>query len=353
VIKINFKLFALILVIMAILVNVTYASTTNLVISNVDVKIASKTIRDIQSGATIPEVARPGNIVEFRVEVTNNYSVAQDIRINDITVKATIEGIDNGNDLEIESDRFDLRADTGRKTIFTFDVPLEVVEDTFSVVIDAEGQDDNRTFESDVARLRLEVVKYNHLLKIIKKTLTPNPVSCSRKNIQLSTTLLNIGNFNEDSVSIEISNSDLGIDIKDLAGDIRARPNEPESRFSKAYTLKIPDDTEPGNYPIVIKAIYDDDRKVTQDTAMLSVSDCPAPKVVSKTGTTGTKEEGNVVVIAPKTGEGAQAQLPPETTSSQESFLSSNVFVASIVIAEAVAVIVGIILIVNLFRKAA
>src|SRR3989338_2241183 len=148
VVKIKTKNLILGLLVFVILANVAHASAQNLLISDVNVKFASKTLRNLSDGTSISESVRPGGKVEFRVNVRNTFKDLQDMTIRDITVKVTIEGIDNGNDLEKESRSFDLRANTDSRQIFTFDIPLEVIQDTYNVLIHAEGQDDNSTIQS-------------------------------------------------------------------------------------------------------------------------------------------------------------------------------------------------------------
>ena len=332
------------------------AGGNNLLISNVDVKVSSKTLRNLSSGETISEEARPDHIVEFRVAVRNNFTRALDIKIRDITVKTSIEGIDDGEDLEIESERFDLSADTERKSFFKFDIPLQVREDAYNVIITAEGQDEDGTSEKSQMKIKLEVVNDNHLLKIVKMSLTPEQVSCNRKNVQLSTTIMNIGDLDEDGVSVQLSNRDLGIDIKDKIGTIFSRPNEPESKFSKTYSINVPNDAESGNYLITLKALYNDDRKSTENTANLIVNNCAKPSI---SPIKPSEDDSGVQVIMPQTGKNNASVTQPSTDLipeegaivTQEGFLSSNAFVAGIVITEIIAVIAGVFLIAYVFRR--
>ena len=353
-IRIKVALLSLIAFIIVILLNnVAYAATSsgqNLQISNVDVKVSSKTLRNLSNGETISEEARPDHSVEFRVEVRNNFTRLQDIKIQDISVKTTIENIDNGEDLEIESGRFDLSADTEKKSFFTFVIPLEVRQDTYNVIIVAEGEDQDGTNERAEIKLKLEVDKDNNMLEIIKASLTPAEVSCNRKNVQLAATLLNIGNLDQDSVSLGISSQDLGLDIKDNIGTLFARPNEPESRFSKTYMFNVPKDLEAGNYPIALKVLYDDDRKSTENAVTLIVNSCAKAEMLEPK----PAEEGNSVeIVTPETRKTTEAVAQPEEPSggvvTQESFLSSNAFVVSVI--AAFAVLVGIVLVVSLLRR--
>lgn len=351
-VKIRIKHLLLGMLIFVLLMNVAYAAGSNLLFSNVDVKIGSKTLRNLSDGTTISEETRPGKTVEFRAEVRNNFTNLEDVTIKDITIKVTIEGIDNGNDLEQESDTFDLRADTERKITFRFEIPLEVEQDFYNVLIEAEGQDEDNTIQRAETKLKIEVAKDNHLLKIIQKELAPDPVSCRRNNIQLSTTILNIGKDDEDSVSIRISNSDLGINIDEKLGEIKARPNEPESMLSKIYTFKISDKAEEGSYPINIRVLYDLGRKVTEETATLNVNDCKKA-VTAPAGKPAEGEGEGVELILPSLGKAISTvvQPPAGIVLTQEGFLSSDAFVVGIIMAEIAIVVIGVVLVVGLFRK--
>ncbi|MBI2656171.1 hypothetical protein HYX03_00340 [Candidatus Woesearchaeota archaeon] len=346
-IKIRVLLSLMVFVIVIMLSNLAHASGENLQISNVDVKVSSKTLRNMSNGETISEEARPDYPVEFRVEVRNNFTRAQDFRIRDITVKTIIEGIDNGEDLEIESDRFDLRADTEKRSFFDFIIPLEVREDAYNVIITAEGEDEDGTNEMAEMRLKLEVDKDNDMLKFIKTSLIPAEISCNRKNVQLAITLLNIGNHDEDGVSLQISNEELGLDIRDKIDTLFARPNEPESRFSKTYLFNVPGNLEAGNYPITLRVLYNDDRNTAEGTVTLIVNSCA--KAIAESA---RPEEGpGVEVITPaETGKtAAQPEIPAGTVVTQESPLKRNILVVGIVIVAAI--IAGIVLVVSLFRR--
>ena len=332
--------------------NVAYAARSKLVISDVDVRIGSKTLKNLSDGSSVSEEARPGRTVEVRVETRNDFTRTEDIKIDGITTKVKIENIDNGDDLEQESRDYDLRADSETKFNFKFEIPLEVREDTYNIVITSEGNDVNGTRNLAEVRLKLDVNKQNHDILILQKSLTPNEVSCKRKNIQLSTTLLNIGNDDEDKVTFQILNSQLGINVEDTFGGLRALPNEPESRFSKIYSFDVPNDAEPGSYPLTLRATYDNDRKVTEDEVTLVVDKCTAPQATTAKPReqTGYVEGGVELITSGQTTPAVQP-TPPGAIITQESLLSSPLFVVGVLAAEVIAVIIGIVLVVTLFKR--
>jgi len=329
---------------------------SKLIFSDVDVKVGSQTSKNLDDGDTINDEAEPGDAVEFRVEVKNNFTNAEDLDIEGITVEVTVEGIDDGDDLDDESTDFDLRADRDKRVNIEFHVPIEVEEDTFDVLIHAEGEDENGTDHEADMRLRLEVDKESHKIMITRNTLNPAEISCSRKNVQAGLTAINIGNEDEEDVTISMSNSDLGIDIEQAVSELTAEPNEDESRFSNSYSFNVPNDAEAGSYPILFRVLYDEDKKKAEETATLTVNDCATAAAKSTTSSTSsTSEEGeDVTVITPTTGSTTTTvveEAPEGATISQEGFFRSNAFVTGIIIAEVVAVIVGIVLVVSLFRR--
>lgn len=350
------------IVLLMSLMSIAYASRQALEFSDVDVKVGSKTSKNLIDGDTINEEAEPGDDVEFRIEVKNNFTDGEDLEIEDITVEAVIEGIDDGDDLdeEISSD-FNLRAGRDKRVTLKFQVPLEVEEDEFDVIIRAEGDDENGTNQEIEMRLILEVQKESHLLKITKMSLSPSEVSCSRKNIQLAVTVLNIGNEDEEDVTLQVSNTDLEIDLEENVGELTAEPNEDESRISKVYRFNVPEDVEAGSYPITFTALYDDGRKNAEETAVLTISDCQTSKPNEEENNDVKEDEGEeeveVITLPPATGKTiapvVQPEAPQNTVVTQESFLKSNIFIVGIIIAEIIVVIVGIILVTVLFMKKA
>ena len=329
-----------------------YAAGTKLIFSDVDVKVGSKTDKNLADRETISEDAKPGDNLEFRVEVKNNFTSAENLKIQDVSVKVTVEEIDDGDDLEEESSEFDLSAGRDKKVTLKFQVPIEVDETSFDVSIHAEGEDKNGTNHEADMTLRLDVNKDNHKLLITRKTLSPAEVSCNRKNVQVSAAVINIGSEDEDDVTFHVSSTEFGVDLKDDVGQLTAEPNDEASRFSKTYSFSVPNDVEAGSYPITLKALYDNDRKREEQTATLTVSDCAAAKKVE---TASESSEGqDVTVITPASGKTAATVVqnaPAGTTATSESLFKSNAFVTGIIIAEVVAVIVGIVLVVSLFRR--
>lgn len=347
-VKIRLKPIVLGLMIFIFLMNTAYAET-KLNFSDVDVKVGGRTSNNLKNGNDIREDAKPGDNLEFRVEMKNTYTSAENLKINDITVNVRVEGLDDGEDIDKDSNEFDLSPGSTKRVVLKFQVPLEIDEESLDVVIQADGEDRNGTSQENEMTLRLNIDKESHKVMITRNTLSPAEISCSRKNIGLAVTLLNIGSEDEDEVNVQISNSELGIDIKDSIGELRAEPNEPESRFSKIYKFNVPANIEAGSYPIDLRVLYNDDRKVTEVSQTLTINDCSTQvkqenrtQYVDTSSQPDTAQDRTTVVVQ---------QVPPDTVVSSEGFFKSNGFVIAVVIAEIIAVVIGIALLVSLFGR--
>ncbi|MEK6983873.1 MAG: hypothetical protein AABX33_04835 [Nanoarchaeota archaeon] len=359
-VKIRIRYLLLSLIVLVLVSSIANAQTTHLSFSDVDVKVGSKTSKNLRNGETISDEAEPGDTVEFKIQVKSNFTNEDNVDIEDITVETTIEELDDGDDVDEESSEFDLDPGDDKRVNLKFQVPLEVDEDTFDVEINAEGDTDQNGSQKATMRLKLEVQKENHLLKITRKSLSPAEITCNRKNIQLATEVINLGSEDEEAISFQVLSSDLGIDLKEDVGELEADPNEETSRFSKLYSLNIPRDAEASSYPITLRALYDDDRRKAEETVTLTINECVTTQRVpsaDKEPEESAEEGQEVEVVTTTTGRTTATVVKPTTTApadttvTQESFLKSNAFIIGVIIAEIVIVIVGIVLVISLFRR--
>ncbi|MAG91944.1 hypothetical protein CMO83_04675 [Candidatus Woesearchaeota archaeon] len=356
-VKIKLKSLLISFVIFIFLMSVAHAVGSKLLFSDIDVKVGGKSDKNVKDGDRIDRDAEPGDTIEFRVEVKNNFTSAENLKIENVEVEVTIEEIDDGDDFEESSKDFDLRHGRDKRSTLKFEIPLEVEEDDFQVIIRVDGEDENGTDHEREITLTLEVDKESHLLSLTRSSLSPNTVSCSRRNVQLSVGLLNIGNEDEDDVNLHIFNTELAVDIREDLQEITAEPFEDESKFSKIYSFNVPSTIEAGSYPVTVRALYDNNRRKVENTVTLTVNACGTTDT-KQGGTTDSKGDNSVVVVTPppKTTPEVptiviQPPLPPGTTVTQEGFFKGNAFVISIIAIEIIAVIAGIILLVTLFAR--
>src|SRR3989338_4654595 len=188
-----------------------FNALAQLEITNLDVKIDSKTDSNILNGETINKEANPGSAVTLKLKVKNN-STAMDI--DNIEIKATLKGIDDDEDIEEEGKGFDLKKSGSKSESIKLDIPYRVDEGTYDLEIYIEGEDEDGNVNEVDWKLRLVVEKDRHKIIIYKAELGNEALSCARTT-NLNLELMNIGKEEEDNVKVVVSSPELGIDFSE------------------------------------------------------------------------------------------------------------------------------------------
>lgn len=261
-------------------------------ITNIDVKFDSNSEKNLENGDTIND-AKPGNTIEFSIEVTNNHDRDEGIEIEDIIVTVTIEEIDDGNELEEESKSFDLDAGKDKTVKISFNIPWEVGEDNFGVIIEVKGEDgETGEDHKETLELELEIDKENHKVKIINANLDPSVFKCNREAI-LEVVILNIGAKEEDGVSVTVENQDLEVDIEVTGINIDNKAFDDDSKYKLTETITVSENIKPSIYPLTIKSYYDNNRQSDTIKINLEVQECEE----GQTGFTIIDDYGRAVTI--------------------------------------------------------
>jgi len=273
--------------------DITVGKGPKLTISDFDIKVDTKTDKGIQNNTKISKEAAPGSKVEFKLEVENLFTDDEDLDIEDIDVEITIEDIDDGDDLDEDADEFDLKAGKNEDVSIEFNIPLEVDEDIYDVVINIEGEDENETTHEISWNLELEVEKETHEIRIIRADITPPTIACQRQ-IALNSEIINTGTEDEDDVTLEITSPELG--ISSVTSGIELDEGTEDNRFTKQVTESISKDISAGVYPVTFSVYYDSSLSEAK-TVELTVEECELTKAVKE----GVKEKKpDVEVIRPK-----------------------------------------------------
>jgi hypothetical protein len=350
VVKIKTKTLFIGLFVFMLVISTAYAAGSKLVFSDVDVKVGSDTSRNLKDGDSIDDEAKPGDTVEFRIELRNNFTNAEDLEMEDISVEVTIEEIDDGDDLSEESKEFDLDPDDEDRITLRFEIPEDVDEDSYDVIIEAEGEDQNGTRHSATMRLDLEVDKETHLIKITRATLLPSSVQCNRKNVQLGVSLANVGAEDEDGVRLRLSNSDLGLDVTETIPELSEDFEDDENKFSKTYTFSVPATAEAGNYPVLVSAIYNKDRKRAEQTATLTVNECQLEQPATPSNN-GSGNDDVEILVPPSDDSDTETIIIPEGTVVTSEFSLGSPLAIFMMAAIGLIVIAAIVALVLLIRR--
>lgn len=348
------------------------SAQSKLLITDVEVEVDGEddSIDVSQDGDRVSEEAKPGSKVEIKVEVENNFTDTDDLDIEDIEIRVTIEGIDDGDDLDEEADEFDLRAERDDSETLEFDIPIEVGEGDYDVLIEVEGEDENGTEHTAELTFILEVEKERHEIRFTRLSLSPEQVQCSR-NTQFSVNLINTGQEDEEDIELRITNTQLGIDETDTF-DLDEGEFDDDMKYSRSFSFTVDEDVAAGTYPIEARVTYDDGGETETERVSLLVQECEEeeeePAQTPSDGQNGNgaadDDSTQVVIEQPSTpttgGAGGSGQdtsadiiQPPTTASGGQSgsLLDSPLFIVSIIVLEVLIVIGGVALVIHLLRR--
>ena len=251
-------------------------------ISNLDVKVASSTDSDVEDGDTITKKAKPGDEVVFSVELENMFH-RDDSKydIEETNIQVTIQEIDDGDDIDDDSDDFIIDAGEKKTTDFTLKIPEIVQAGNYKVVIKAEGRNsENRSNKYSIEwSLKLDVEKKKHDVTISKSELNPAILFCGISKTTLNLGLFNIGDSDESNVAIDVKNSNLNINER-FTGISMGKDFDSDARYQKDIPLEIADEfIVPGIYPLTISVYFDSDKLDDQKSVNLEIRGCNQEEV--------------------------------------------------------------------------
>lgn len=331
-------------------VKITVRQPVKLKFEDFDVKVGSKSDNNIEDEDNYRlEDAEPEDEIVFKVEVRNLYE--DDIDINDVSMKVTIEGIDDGDDLDDETDEEDIASDDTEKFELRFEVPLKVDEDDYDVLVEIEGKDELGNTQKITKNLILPVDKPSHDVRIIKADLKNPTVSCNR-NTNLLIDVLNMGSESEEEVRITASNAELDLDFEKFDdGDIELDTGASDDA---QYLVNVPidaKDVDPGSYTIDVNVYRDETKLEDTKIAILTVAECTEkvpPKEEEKEEE--KKEEVEVTVGKPDTTL-PQGQFPVIAQVQEEGFTQSTAYFVLLTLAAVVLILLVIWILVLLVKR--
>ena len=267
------------------------------------------------NGDTLSLDVAPGDSVKMDITFKNDFSSSESIDINEVDTTITIEGIDDGDDIEEDLSTFDVRAGKKVTKSITFTVPLNTDEDEYPVDISAEGSDDNDVTQSADWTVYLRVRKKDHDLRISNAQLTPDTVTCER-NVNIQFKVTNYGSNEEDAVSLWINSPLLGIDIREWNIDLSNDLSSSDSSVTKLYQINLPANLTTGSYSIPLN-VYADSNVENFWAFLLKVNPCQPG---------GTPSTPSTPVVVPP------VYTPGETTTTTGSGISNSTIYLALLI---------------------
>ncbi|MFW6024897.1 MAG: hypothetical protein ACOCRX_01000 [Candidatus Woesearchaeota archaeon] len=157
---------------------------------------------------------RPNDEVEISVELINEFSEESDLWMEDVELFYTIEDIDDGDDISGSIYFNDIEAEEVETESFSFEIPTRLESGTYDVLLEIEGEDENRFIHEELFDFELDVSKDRDDLLLEEFSFDRENVGCLRyANLDLS--LINIGRDDLEDWSYSIRSGSVDFSMSD------------------------------------------------------------------------------------------------------------------------------------------
>ncbi|RJQ19779.1 hypothetical protein C4580_05030 [Candidatus Woesearchaeota archaeon] len=333
-------------------VNVTAQARNQLELKKVRIQ-CDTTSKSLDNGDTIKNL-KPGEDCTMEVEVENlfndNENAAKTSGITFQTIDIRVDS--SSSDIDVDDDSDDIEdLDAGDEDSLTFDLNIEDDADARTVTIDVtvKGTDENGAIHGEAQKVRMEIERLTHDIQVQSVDISPSQVeSCDAQNVKVTARVLNLGKRNEDDVAVEVSIPDLKFQKKSATIEL---DQDDESTFT--FDVPVPKGQKAGTVRVDVNTFFDTVAPSNSASVDLIVSACEdgSEEAPTQSGqqTTTQPVQTTPVVVTPPTSGGVAAQPRSQTQSS--SFTDSNAYVALLVVASVVIVLVLIGMVAMLVRS--
>ncbi len=198
----------------------------------------------------------PGEEFQMEFEVEN-----AKFDMVDVQIELTIYDLDEGDNIEEESDDFDLDDGDDETVEYEFEVPLNVDDKQYDVLVKVTGDSDEDNhddfvyyfFYNDAIDVEKDE-KYDAAFEYIE--LEPATPQCGNM-LTIETEVVNIGYKKLDDMYVKVEIKELGIVQK--SDDFDLKYDDEDDRTDKVeFTINLPEDMEKKTYTVEVLA-YDED----------------------------------------------------------------------------------------------
>ncbi|MBI1970322.1 hypothetical protein HYS47_01100 [Candidatus Woesearchaeota archaeon] len=213
---------------------------------------------------------KPGDIVEARITIENEYSDSdeEDLEIDDVKIRIEIKDRDARTN-ERETLGSISPDDTDEETI-TFEIDEKANHGTVDMTIEVQGQDENGAWMGERWTVDLEITRENHDLPISDVIVTPSVLSCTgAKTVQTDVQYRNIGRKDEKKVAVEVKVPKMNIVTSQKEIEVGE-----DDRESQTLTFTVPEDAKPGVYEVEVRTFYDNNKLSDIRQSTVTVPDC-------------------------------------------------------------------------------
>lgn len=275
------------------------------------------------------EDAYPGALIELKIKLENIALEDLDEEITDIRLTGTLEDVD-GEDIEYESSDFKLDPEDSKTVTLEFQIPLTAEEDTYDLLLEVEGEDDDGFLYEYEVDFEVKVRKEKHKL-VLQQLTTLDSELCEGTTERLQIGVINAGSSDEDAV-LTMSIREFNIE-ESMEFEVPEVTRTDQKSIRKTFSFDIPENADD---KAIIDIILEYGSEETDLEIPIIISDCEASEEETTEVKTVTVQK-NVPTVT------GMAVKPKSTL---EGYFLNTVFIAL-----AVLTVVAVILILMIIRR--
>lgn len=192
--------------------------------------------------------AKPGSEIVMLIKIDN---LNEEIELENVEATLLIKKLDDGDDVDYDSDRIDIEEDESGELEIEFQIPWDVDEDTYDMELIVEGDIDLPYKKTN--NYELEIDKNSHEVQL---KLSKQETAVCGSSILFPVTANNIGSDDEE-INLKVYSTELGI------GEIQTFELYEGDSTRKTFSLRVPSDAI-GEYLLLTEAIYNDEREIVE-----------------------------------------------------------------------------------------
>jgi hypothetical protein len=294
----------------------------------------------------------PGDDIQIKIEVENDYSSSDNVEMEDITARVLLDdNTDSGWDWDEIDEEADFNSieggEDGEETVeFTVDDEVDDYDD-YKMYIYLTGEDENGAKHGTKILIKFVVDRETYEFVIKKAELSSDTLTCST-NTAINVRIDSLGRRGDDEVSLYVRNTDLNLNFKKENIEMSGYGDSDDS-YSRTIQIPVSDTVVAGNYVIRVMAFYSGDEEggVLADLrdVDLVINECPLTQQQTPDSDEGSDasdqaDEGTDDVDVPDFDSGIPDYVLDEfgiTDSVESSFTSSPLYIGILVFAIIVA----------------
>lgn len=244
---------------------------SRLKIDEVEVQLEGEKKKTVSEGSDVNDV-KPFMEVKLTAKVENTFTTDNDIDVGELTF--TIVGIDDGDDIELDAETFEVKDGDDKEETVSFEVPETVNHDEeFDVEVFIEGEDENGATHTDTFTFRLKIEKEKHEFRLVSE-ISPTTLTTCTDTFNIDFTLSNLGQEDEEDVVFKMTSEELDINELEEVGDLSSDYDDDEYSFQKFFTFDMPSSIDAGSYTIKQDVYVEEDKLEEHVEFDVEITEC-------------------------------------------------------------------------------